>query len=73
MKALLRYWPYGSTSKLIMSLAPVPGLFLSELEDLLELVKPEDIIPYREPLFKRIAKCISNTNVIVGEESGGEL
>lgn len=46
---------------------------MSELEDLLELVKPEDIIPYREPLFKRIAKCISNTNVIVGEESGGEL
>ena len=65
MKALLRDWPYGATSK--------ETWFLSELEDLLELVKPEDIIPYREPLFKRIAKCISNTNVIVGEESGGEL
>lgn len=33
----------------------------------MELMKPEDIVPYREPLFKRIAKCIGNTNVIVGD------
>lgn len=64
MKALLRYWPYGCTSK--------ETWFLSELEDLLELVKPEDIVPYREPLFKRIAKCIGNTNVIVGDAMMGE-
>ncbi|KAK8816480.1 protein phosphatase 2A regulatory subunit B [Blastocystis sp. ATCC 50177/Nand II] len=61
VKALLRYWPYGCTSK--------ETWFLSELEDLLELVKPEDIVPYREPLFKRIAKCIGNTNVIIGEKT----
>ena len=32
----------------------------------MELLKPEDILPYREPLFKRIAKCIASTNILVG-------
>ncbi|KNB44405.1 serine threonine protein phosphatase [Blastocystis sp. subtype 4] len=58
IRSLLKYWPYGNTSK--------ETWFLSELEDLLELVKPEDIIPYREPLFKRIGKCIASTNIMVG-------
>lgn len=62
VKALLRYWPYGYTSK--------ETWFLSELEDLLDLVRPEDIVSYREPLFRRIAKCIASTNVIVGLRPG---
>lgn len=53
--------PYGNTSK--------ETWFLSELEDLMELLKPEDIVPYREPLFKRIAKCIASTNILVGTGS----
>ena len=35
----------------------------------MELLKPEDIVPYREPLFKRIAKCIASTNILVGTGS----
>ena len=60
IKALLKYWPYGYT--------PKETWFLNELEDLLELVKPEDIIPYRLPLFKRLSKCIASTNIIIAEK-----
>lgn len=61
---MLKYWPYGHT--------PKETWFLNELEDLLELVKPEDIVPYRVPLFKRVAKCIASTNILVGARSVGD-
>ena len=35
----------------------------------MELLKPDDIVPYLEPLFKRIAKCIASTNILVGTGS----
>ena len=65
MKALLKYWPTGNSGKELC--------FLNEIEDIMEHLVPQDILPFRDVLFKRIAKCISNPNVIVGEESGGEL
>ena len=59
MRGLLRYWPTGNSTKEI--------LFLNELEDLMKQLQPSDLAPYREALFKRLAKCLRSCHLQVAE------
>lgn len=61
IRGILRYWPNGNSSKEI--------LFLNELEDLFELVKPEEVVEYRPMLFTRIRKCILSNHFQVAERA----
>ena len=46
----MKYWPYGNSTK--------ESLFLQEIEEIFDLIKSENIVEYREPLFRRLRKCI---------------
>jgi hypothetical protein len=58
---LLRYWPFGSSSKQIM--------FLNELEDLFEYVQEDDVPAFREQLALRLAKCVGGLHFQVAERT----
>ena len=59
VRGLLRYWPTGNSAKEI--------LFLNELEDLMKQLGPGDLVPYREALFRRLAKCLRSCHLQVAE------
>ncbi|KAK8803258.1 hypothetical protein WA158_000952 [Blastocystis sp. Blastoise] len=61
IKGLLRYWPYGNSNKEM--------LFLNELEELCELIRPENIVDYEVQLFTRIKKCIKSEHFQVAERA----
>jgi serine/threonine-protein phosphatase 2A regulatory subunit B' len=58
---LLKFWPFGSSSKQI--------LFLNELEDIFEYVIEEDVTFFREQLALRLAKCIGGLHFQVCERT----
>ena len=35
-------------------------MFLGELEEILDIIEPEQFIKIQEPLFKQLAKCVSS-------------
>jgi len=49
-KALIRYWPVANTRKQL--------LFLTEIEDLLQVVEPEQFVVIQEMLFKKLTEAI---------------
>merc|ERR1719375_359445 len=59
--AMLRFWPLCTTSKQV--------LFLNELEETLELTQPVEFIKLQEPLFHRIALCITCPHFQVAERT----
>jgi len=59
--AMLRFWPVSITSKQV--------LFLTELEETLELTKPPEFSRLQEPLFRRIAQCITCPHFQVAERT----
>mmetsp|Transcript_55850 Transcript_55850/g.93004 ORF Transcript_55850/g.93004 Transcript_55850/m.93004 type:complete len:505 (-) Transcript_55850:48-1562(-) len=58
---LLRYWPIISCSKEL--------LFLSELEEVLEMTEQTQFVTMIEPVFKRIAACICSAHFQVAERA----
>eukprot|EP00697_Spironema_sp_BW2_P009083 gnl/Spiro4/23862_TR11810_c0_g1_i1.p1 gnl/Spiro4/23862_TR11810_c0_g1~~gnl/Spiro4/23862_TR11810_c0_g1_i1.p1 ORF type:complete len:502 (+),score=91.43 gnl/Spiro4/23862_TR11810_c0_g1_i1:59-1564(+) len=58
---LLKFWPAVNSPKEV--------LFLIELEELLEMIRPEDFQAVQIPLFKRIAKSIGSYHFQVAERS----
>jgi len=61
ISAMLRYWPVSITSKQV--------LFLNELEETLELIKPNEFQAVQEALFKRLAQCITCMHFQVAERT----
>jgi len=59
--SLLQFWPVSITSKQI--------LFLNELEELLEVTQPPEFHRMQEPLFRRIALCITCPHFQVAERT----
>lgn len=59
--SLLQFWPVSITSKQI--------LFLNELEELLEVTQPPEFHKMQEPLFRRIALCITCPHFQVAERT----
>lgn len=61
IKGLLKYWPYGNSTK--------ESLFLQEIEEIFDLIKSENIVEYREPLFRRLRKCILSDHFQIAERT----
>jgi serine/threonine-protein phosphatase 2A regulatory subunit B' len=61
IKGLLRYWPKVNSTKEI--------LFLNEIEEILDIVGPQEFSRVQIPLFYQIAKCISSLHFQVAERA----
>ncbi|CAI9100259.1 OLC1v1037216C1 [Oldenlandia corymbosa var. corymbosa] len=61
IKGLLKYWPVTSSQKELM--------FLSELEELLEMINNVDFEKIMVPLFRRIACCLNSSHFQVAERA----
>ncbi|RDD43221.1 Serine/threonine-protein phosphatase 2A 56 kDa regulatory subunit alpha isoform [Trichoplax sp. H2] len=61
LHGLLRYWPKTSSQKEVM--------FLSEVEEILDVVGPAQFQQIQESLFKQIAKCVSSPHFQVAERA----
>ena len=35
-------------------------MFLNEVEEILDVIEPQEFVKIQEPLFKQIAKCVSS-------------
>merc|ERR1719235_3091524 len=57
--SMLKFWPVSLTSKQI--------LFLNELEEILELIQPQEFLMVQKVLFKRVASCINCPHFQVAE------
>ena len=51
---LIKYWPKVNSGKEV--------LFLNELEEILDVMKPNDFSAVQEALFKQLARCVSSAH-----------
>lgn len=58
---LLRYWPKINSPKEVM--------FLHEIEEILDLVEPNEFQKVMKPLFQRLALCVSSQHFQVAERA----
>lgn len=61
IRGLLRFWPQTNSQK--------EQLFLSELEEVLELTQPAEFSRVMEPLFRQLAKCVNSSHFQVAERA----
>lgn len=54
IKGLLKYWPITSSQKEV--------LFLSELEEILELTQAAEFAKIMTPLFRQLARCLNSSH-----------
>lgn len=57
---LLRYWPKINSPKELM--------FLNEIEDIFEIIDPNEFIKIQIPLFAQLSKCISSPHFQISEK-----
>ena len=50
--SLLKYWPKVHSPKEVM--------FLNELEEILDVIEPNEFTKVMQPLFRRLANCVSS-------------
>ncbi|XP_065069469.1 serine/threonine-protein phosphatase 2A 56 kDa regulatory subunit gamma isoform-like [Rhopilema esculentum] len=58
---LLRFWPKVHSPKEVM--------FLNELEEILDVIEPNEFVKTIEPLFKQLARCVSSPHFQVAERA----
>jgi serine/threonine-protein phosphatase 2A regulatory subunit B' len=61
LQGLLRYWPVTDSSKQV--------LFLNQIEEILEVVMPQDFDAIKIPLFQRLEQCIRSSHFQVAERT----
>ena len=61
IQSLLKYWPFANSVK--------ETLFLTELQEALEVVDDRQLRELASPLFKRIVKCIGGNHLQVADRS----
>ncbi|KAJ4912322.1 Serine/threonine protein phosphatase 2A 59 kDa regulatory subunit B' gamma isoform [Raphanus sativus] len=61
VRGLLRYWPVTNSSK--------EGMFLGELEEVLEATQAAEFQRCMVPLFRQIARCINSSHFQVAERA----
>lgn len=61
IRGMLKYWPITNSSKEVM--------FLSELEEVLEVTQAQEFQRCMVPLFHRIARCLNSVHFQVAERS----
>ncbi|KAL7073396.1 hypothetical protein ACQ4LE_007409 [Meloidogyne hapla] len=59
--ALLKFWPKTCSSKEVM--------FLGEVEEILDIIEPEQFKKIIDPLFRQLAKCVSSPHFQVAERA----
>jgi len=59
MQGLLKYWPKTCSFKEVM--------FLNELEEILDMIEPENFKNIMDPLFKQISRCLCSSHFQVAE------
>ncbi|MBZ3875349.1 Serine/threonine-protein phosphatase 2A 56 kDa regulatory subunit gamma isoform [Sciurus carolinensis] len=59
--ALLKYWPKTHSPKDVV--------FLNELEEILDVIEPSELVKIMEPLFWQLAKCVSSPHFQVAEQA----
>jgi len=58
---LLRYWPKVNSPKEVM--------FLNEMEEILDVVEPQEFVKIQVTLFQQIARCVSSLHFQVAERA----
>ncbi|KAJ1550148.1 Serine/threonine-protein phosphatase 2A 56 kDa regulatory subunit delta isoform, partial [Nowakowskiella sp. JEL0078] len=58
---LLRYWPKVNSPKEVM--------FLNEIEEILDVVEPQEFGKIQVPLFQQISRCVSSPHFQVAERA----
>lgn len=58
---LLKYWPKVNSPKAVM--------FLSEVEEALDVIDPDEFIKIQVPLFTQISRCVSSPHFQVAERA----
>ncbi|XP_062503236.1 serine/threonine-protein phosphatase 2A 56 kDa regulatory subunit gamma isoform-like isoform X2 [Corticium candelabrum] len=61
VKGLLKFWPKTHSPKEVM--------FLNELEEILDVIEPSEFVKVMDPLFKRLARCVSSPHFQVAERA----
>lgn len=61
IRGLLKFWPKTCSQKEVM--------FLGEMEEILDVIEPTQFKKIQEPLFKQIAKCVTNPHFQVAERA----
>lgn len=61
MKSLLKFWPKTHSPKEVM--------FLTEVEEILDVIEPNEFQKIMDPLFKQIAMCVQSTHFQVAERA----
>ncbi|KAI9209749.1 phosphatase 2A regulatory B subunit-domain-containing protein [Polychytrium aggregatum] len=58
---LLRYWPKVNSPKEVM--------FLNEMEEILDVMEPQEFVKIQTPLFTQIARCVASPHFQVAERA----
>ncbi|KAJ3101141.1 Serine/threonine-protein phosphatase 2A 56 kDa regulatory subunit delta isoform [Physocladia obscura] len=58
---LLRFWPKVNSPKEVM--------FLNEIEEILDVIEPQEFVKIQVPLFQQIARCVSSPHFQVAERA----
>jgi serine/threonine-protein phosphatase 2A regulatory subunit B' len=61
VKGLLKFWPKTCSQKEVM--------YLGELEEILDVIEPTQFQKIMEPLFRQLARCVSNPHFQVAERA----
>lgn len=61
IKSLLKFWPKTHSPKEVM--------FLTEVEEILDVMEPAEFQKIMEPLFKQVAMCVQSTHFQVAERA----
>lgn len=52
VNGLLRFWPKTNSPKEVM--------YLGEMEEILDIIHPEQFTKIQRPLFKQLSRCVSS-------------
>ncbi|XP_065660908.1 serine/threonine-protein phosphatase 2A 56 kDa regulatory subunit gamma isoform isoform X2 [Hydra vulgaris] len=58
---LIKFWPKVHSTKEVM--------FLNELEEILDVIEPNEFVKIVEPLFKKLGQCVSSQHFQVAERA----
>ncbi|KRX48485.1 Serine/threonine-protein phosphatase 2A 56 kDa regulatory subunit alpha isoform [Trichinella murrelli] len=59
--ALIKYWPKTCSQKEVM--------FLNEIEEILDIIEPDQFKIIMQPLFRQFAKCVSSSHFQVADRA----
>ncbi|KRX86714.1 Serine/threonine-protein phosphatase 2A 56 kDa regulatory subunit alpha isoform [Trichinella pseudospiralis] len=59
--ALIKYWPKTCSQKEVM--------FLNEIEEILDIIEPDQFKIVMQPLFRQFAKCVSSSHFQVADRA----